>query len=140
MNHCTNFATHMINVILVNEGKMIIDRIRDEINSGDVIPKPSGAKKFLVKGWEERRGSQALIYTIPNRKIQEDSYQKNITMEEFETSYRQLEENGQFTRKWFNLNVSGCAKQGPCNFTTIGGIFELLSLAQYSGRGVYVKK
>jgi hypothetical protein len=33
--------------------------------------------------------------------------------------------------------MTACAKEGGCNFTTIGGVFEVLGYAKYE-RGMYV--
>jgi hypothetical protein len=38
---------------------------------------------------------------------------------------------------WFDHSMTVCAKEGGCNFTTMGGIFVLLGYAKYSDRGVY---
>ena len=116
---------------------MIIERIRGSILSGTVIPKPGAKADFIVKGWGERRREVALIYRIPNHNNPGRPYEKGITASEFETAFSELKSSGQFTRAWFNAHLSKCAQEGGCNFTTIGGIFELLSEAAYSGRGIY---
>ena len=116
---------------------MIVDRIRKRISAGDEIPKPEAPGKFLVKGWGSRRGDDALIYYVPNRKHFDKPYQKGIAVSEFEAAYRQLVETGELTRRWFDEQLVGCAQEGSCNFTTIGGIFELLGEARYDKRGVY---
>ncbi len=118
---------------------MIVKRIHAEIKSGMTIPKPEAIGDFKVKGWGMRRNNPALIYTIPNHNNSAKPYQKGITEPEFEKAYNQLTKSGEFTRAWFNQNLPGCAKEGGCNFTTIGGIFELLGVAHYSRRGVYKK-
>jgi len=116
--------------------------IRDEIKTlglnsiGEVIPKPKAQKPFLIKGMGKRRGEEALIYLIPSH-TGRSPYQKGITLSEFESAYSQLKNSGELTRQWFNLNLQKCAKEGACNFTTVGGIFELLKLAKYSGNGCY---
>jgi hypothetical protein len=48
----------------------------------------------------------------------------------------QLTNAGDFSRSWFEQSMPACAKEGGCNFTTIGGIFELLGYAVYD-RGTY---
>jgi hypothetical protein len=118
---------------------MIKEKIRAEIQPGMVIPKPDAKAYFKVKGWGMRRNASALIYTIPNHKIPSKPYQKGITTEEFEKAYAQLKTSGEFTREWFNRALPLCAREGGCNFTTIGGIFELLGVAKYSDRGMYAK-
>ena len=44
---------------------------------------------------------------------------------------------GQFSSQWLKSNMADCNKEGYCNFTTIGDIFELLGDAKYYKRGVY---
>ena len=38
-----------------------------------------------------------------------------------------------------NDKLVDCRKEGGCNFTTIGGVFELLGVAVFSHRGCYRK-
>ena len=116
---------------------MIVERVKSEMSSGTTIPKPNAKGKFLVKGWGRRRDQSALIYTIPNHKNPSKPYQKGISESEFESAYSELKSSGEFSRSWFNSHLSACAKEGGCNFTTIGGVFELLGEARYAGKGVY---
>ena len=116
---------------------MIVERIKAAISFGTVIPKPEAKADFVVKGWGKRRGESALIYFIPNHRDSNKPHQKGITESEFEKAFSELLSSGAFTRHWFNQFLSNCAKEGACNFTTIGGIFGLLGEAAYSGRGVY---
>jgi hypothetical protein len=116
----------------------IMQLIDSSIKPKDVIPKPQAKGNFIVKGWGIRRGERALIYTIPNRKDQEKPYQKGITISEWALAYDRLRSSGDFSREWFNQFMPQCAKEGGCNFTTIGGVFELLGLAHYS-RGIYAR-
>lgn len=119
---------------------MIVERIRSRASPGLEIPKPEAKKKFLVKGWGTRRGEDALIYLIPNQKVPSKPHQKGITVSEFEAAYRQLTSTGELTHQWFDEHLSKCAKEGSCNFTTIGGVFELLDEAKYAKRGLYERK
>ena len=116
---------------------MIVDRIREKVRSGMIIPKPEAKADFVVKGWGRRRGEKALIYTIPNHNNPEKPYEKGITDSEFELAYQQLQRSGELTRAWFDEKLPACNKEGSCNFTSVGGIFELLGEATYSGRGAY---
>lgn len=63
-------------------------------------------------------------------------YQKGITSSEWRLAHEQLARTGEFSRAWFNETMPACAKEGGCNFTTIGGIFQLLGEAEYQ-RGIY---
>ncbi len=116
---------------------MIVERVRREVHQGAIVPKPVSTREYVVKGWGRRRGEDALIYLIPNRTNPGHSYQKGIAESELEKAYQHLREDGEISRKWFDRNMQACAKEGSCNFTTLGGIFELLGIALYE-RGRYV--
>lgn len=122
------------------KSESIVSRIRAEITEGRCIPKPQ-AEPYRIKGWGRRRNEPALVYFIPNRtNTASPPYEKGITETEFEKAYSRLCETGEFTRQWFEKELDKCAKEGGCNFTTIGGIFVLLDEASYAGRGVYKRK
>ncbi len=116
---------------------MIADQLA-RIEPGTVIPKPRAKGEFVVKGWGTRRGERALIYRIPNNKNPGRPYEKGITVSEFEQAYEKIMTSGEFSSRWFNENMNECSKEGSCNFTTIGGIFQLLGLAGYN-LGVYMR-
>ncbi len=118
---------------------MIIEDIRKRIKPGQVILKPEAKADFKVKAWGKRRSESALIYTIPNHKNPAKPYEKGITESEFIKAFEQLNNTGEFSRSWFNTHLEDCAKEGGCNFTTIGGIFELLEKAKYTSKGIYKK-
>jgi hypothetical protein len=122
--------------VSVNCMQRIIQRIR-QIKSGTVIPKPSARKDFVVKGWGERGGEEALVYLIPNHRNQSKPSQKGITASEWQSAYNRLVEEGELTKTWFQSYLPRCAAEEGCNFTTIGGIFSLLGLATYDRPGVY---
>ena len=115
--------------------KVLAD-IERQIIPGTVIPKPQARGDFIAKGWGVRRGKRALIYTIPNHKTPAKPYQKGITESEWVQAFEHLTDAGDFSRSWFERSMPACAKEGGCNFTTIGGVFELLGYAAYD-RGVY---
>ncbi len=114
----------------------IIHEIKVKIVSGTVIPKPEAKADFVVKGWGMRRGESALIYQIPNHKNPSKPSEKGVSVSEWHKAYNQLMTGVDFSRAWFNRNMPKCAKEGSCNFTTIGGIFQLLGLADYE-LGIY---
>lgn len=116
---------------------MLIQRVR-ALHTGTVIPKPEATADFRIKGWGRRRGEAALIYRIPNHRSPEKRLEKGITVTEFERAYAELESSGQFTRSWFNSNLHAAAKEGGCNYTTIGGVFSLIGVAKYGARGEYI--
>ncbi len=117
----------------------ILHRIEQTATPGTVIPKPEARGDFVVKGWGKRRGERALIYTIPNHRDPRRPYEKGINEFEWTKAFDQLAETGEFSSSWFQRGLAGCAKEGSCNFTTIGGIFELLGDAKYVERGIYRK-
>lgn len=106
---------------------------------GSEIPKPAARAAFLVKGLGMRRGEPALIYTIPSHTGRRP-HQKGITFSEFALALAELNKSGEFTRAWFEQNLAACAKEGGCNFTSLGGVFQILGLAFYGKRGRYVSR
>ena len=66
-----------------------------------------------------RRGQEALIYTIPSHTGGRPK-EKGVTISEFESALTELNRTGELTRAWFNENLKACAKEGACNFTSIG--------------------
>ena len=107
-------------------------------SNGTVIPKPEAVGVFKVKGWGKRRGEDALIYLIPNQNGGKP-YQKGITVSEFRAAYKQLSNTGTLTCEWFKDKLPECYREGSCNFTTVGGLFELAGLAARGERGEYVR-
>ena len=106
------------------------------VRIGAIIPKPDAKADFVVKRLGSRRGETALIYTIPNHSNPKKPYEKGISGSEWEAAYEQIYSAGEFSRKWFNQSMPACAKEGGCNFTTIGGLFTLLGFTEYE-RGNY---
>ena len=116
--------------------KTILVEIEREIVPGTIILKPQARADFIVKGWGVRRAERALIYTIPNHKTPIRPYQKGVTVSEWVQAFEHLINAGDFSRSWFERSMPACAKEGGCNFTTIGGIFSILGHASYD-RGTY---
>jgi hypothetical protein len=116
---------------------MLLDRILSEIEPGTEIPKPDAHGAFRLKGSGVRREERAVIYTIPNHRDPSRPYEKGITASELEKAHEELVKSGQLTHAWFKSHLPGCAREGRCNFTTIGGLLKLLRLAEYVERGVY---
>jgi hypothetical protein len=116
---------------------VVIERIRKIAPPGTVIPKPAAKGQFRVKGNGMRRGEDAIIYTIPNHSDPNRPHQKGVTASELERAHDQLTGSGEFTHEWWSQHLPACAREGSCNFTSIGGFFVLLGDAEYEGRGVY---
>ena len=119
---------------------MIIHQIQRNIFPGAVIPKPRSNKSYIVKGWGTSRGESALVYLTPKKPGSKKQASKRIRVSDFRKAHSVLISTGEFTREWFNKNLPDCAKDGGCNFTTIGGIFVLLRIAEYIGEGIYSLK
>ena len=119
---------------------MILDRILQEISPDAIIPKPAARESFTIKGEGRRRGERALVYRIPNHSDPEKPHEKGVTATELEDAHTELIRTGRLTRTWFNDQLSACADEGACNFTTIGGLFILLGEAEYAERGIYRRR
>jgi hypothetical protein len=115
----------------------IVEELKKRITPSTVIPKPNAKADFIVKGWGKRRGEEALIYWIPNHSNPSKPYEKGITVSESRQAYNHIRSGNDFTREWFNEQMAACTKEGGCNFTTIGGLFEVLGIVRYSGKGVH---
>lgn len=118
----------------------IIERIRSEIRIGMSIPKPISDRNYQVIGWGKSRGEDALIYSIPSRSHDRKQSTKRLRLYDLKLAYEVLLNTGEFSRQWFNKNLPDCARDGGCNFTSIGGIFEMLGEAEYADRGIYRDK
>lgn len=101
------------------------------------IPKPRSLNSTKISHWGTRRGERALIYSMPNHSCPEKKHQKGVTVSELHRAYENLVTTGEFNRAWFSSCMPACMKEGTCNFTTIGGLFELTGIAEYCGPGVY---
>ena len=119
----------------------LIEKVKS-FPSGTIIPKPQSENEFTIKGLGRRRNEEALIYKIPTNKPDKypNGHEKGITFKELYSSYITLQETSRFERKWLADTFPKCVQEGPCNFTTIGGIFELLGVAQYDKPGCYRRK
>ena len=119
---------------------MLERRIKAVAPPGTVIPKPRAKSPFRIKGEGIRRGQRALIYTIPNHKNPTAPNEKGITYVEFERAFAQLQQTGTLENKWFKQHLAACYNEGSCNFTTVGGLFELLGEAEYQAPGIYRRR
>jgi hypothetical protein len=119
---------------------VLIQRIKNSVQPGrTIIRGPKGSQLTVVR-WGQSRGQEALVYSIPNRKVGGKPYTKRITVVDFQDAHKVLMQTGEFTKSWFKEKLPYCAKVGDCNFIMIGGIFGLLGDAWYCRPGVYCKK
>lgn len=117
-----------------------LECIMSEIESlavGTGIPKPNSQSTTTIAGWGTRRGERALIYAMKNHKDSTKPYKKGVTILEMQKAYEELQTSQGFSRKWFKENMPACSREAPCNYTTIGGLFELVGVAEYAGSGTY---
>ena len=119
---------------MTKDPKCIVSVIRKFVQPGTPIRKPKSI--CTVKGWGERREEPALVYQIRGVR---GVHEKGIMESEWVKAFAQLTRTGELTRDWFNDKLVDCRKEGGCNFTTIGGVFELLGVAVFSHRGCYRK-
>ena len=107
---------------------------------GTFIPKPQSDQSSRIFGWGKRRGEQALVYAMPNHSNPTKPHKKGITISEFKRAFEVLRSTGEFTRVWFGQHMPDCNKEGSCNFTSIGGIFELVDVAVHVDPGIYRRR
>jgi hypothetical protein len=84
---------------------------------------------YQVKGFGTRRGQEALVYLIPNRKKLGNCYEKGISEPEWEQAYGQLCQSGVLDRRWFDAKMPECSKDGTCQFLAVGAVFVALGVA-----------
>lgn len=113
----------------------IFQRVVNIARPGIIIPKPE-SDDTRVKGVGKRRQEEAIIYTMPNHKGGK-RYEKGVTASELVAAYKMLMSEGQFTRQWFIETFPKAYSQGPCNYTSLGGLLILLGAAEYADNGVY---
>ena len=117
---------------------MIIELIKRKVPPGTTIPKPQSKKVYLVIGWKNnRQGEDVLEYSIPTKSGTGKRSRKTIPSSVFEAAHETLCSKGQITKDWFANTFPKVDASGGCNFTTLGGIFEILKLVKRTSRGVY---
>lgn len=102
-----------------------------------VVPKPQSSETYRLLRVGESRGERAVVYELPKRPKSKRASTKRIPLSAFEKCARQLSATRSLTRKWFADQYPELEVDGTCNFTTLGGVLELLGLARYSGPGEY---
>jgi len=117
---------------------MIIELIKSKVPPGTIIPKPQSKKVYPVTGWKHnRQGKEVLEYSIPTKSGTGKQQKKTIFSEVFEAAYEALCSKRDITKDWLANTFPKVNAAGGCNFTTLGGIFEILNLVERAGRGVY---
>lgn len=118
----------------------ILERIKKATPPGTKIPKPESDESYVVIGWGISRGEDALVYELPMKPTSRRASQKRIPASAFRCAHEVLQATDEITRIWFATNYPELERDGSCNFTTLGGVFELLGEAVYAGRGVYQRR
>jgi hypothetical protein len=111
--------------------------IWDEVKSlkiGTAIPKVEEGKSAKLIEFTKSNGDESFKYSIG-----ENGNGKCVLKSEIEESFTILQTSGKFTREWHKEHFPQLESGRPCNFTTIGGIFELLGYAKYASRSEYDK-
>ena len=118
---------------------MTLSQIKQTVFPGVIIPKPLSKQVYVVVGWGRSRGEEALVYRLPPKPNTKKASTKRIPASVFEEANKELRGTGQITRVWFQRSFPVVDADGDCNFTTLGGVFELLGRAVYARPGVYKK-
>ena len=99
------------------------------------VQKPSGQTILAVSN---RIGQNRFQYTLGTGR------KKSIPFATLFRCYEKLTADEKLTRPWFATEFEAEHTSNPCNFTTIGGIFVEMKIAEYDGKnsGTYtlVKK
>jgi hypothetical protein len=95
---------------------------------GTAIPKVESSRKYRIKRWSYRNGEEWLSYTVAN---------KSIRVSWIRECFDELGRTGELRTQWFRDSFYDGKDLGGCNFTTIGGLFVLIGIAQRAGTGLY---
>ncbi len=106
------------------ENKDIISLISNEIHIGTQIKKPSSVSSVLKI--EPNKENAFLKYSIGKM-----GSSKTVSQEEFIEAFKKIKEDGYINRMWYVEKFPYQHKNKPCNFTTIGGVFEILKIVTY---------
>jgi hypothetical protein len=116
---------------------MILNRVKAIAVPSMRIPKPQSTQAYEVVGWRMSRGEEAVVYRIPMQPGTRKASEKRIQASAFVRAFEVLTDAGEITRSWFKREFPELQADGTCNFTTLGGIFELLGEARYVRPGIY---
>lgn len=100
------------------------------LQTGTTIPKPKSKHKYEIRHWLHVDGEERLAYSIAR---------KSIPISWIRVSFERITETGELRTEWFRRSFYGGKDLGGCNFTTVGGLFCLIGIAEYSKPGLYVK-
>lgn len=92
------------------------------------VPKPKGKTVLTMN---DKIGQDRFQYTFGT------GHKKSIPFATLFGCYEKLTTDEKFTRQWFGTEFKAEHSSSPCNFTTIGGIFVKMGIAEYFGNGIY---
>lgn len=93
-----------------------------------LVPKPNGQTILTMS---DRIGQDRFQYTLGKGR------KKSIPFATLFGCYEKLTTDRELKRQWFATEFKAEHASSPCNFTTIGGIFVKMRIAEYVGNGVY---
>ncbi len=106
---------------------VLVSEIKSKLPIGTRIPRPR--KDTVIIDYRYIKGVECLSYRIGS----DDEGQ--LTKMDFDIAYSKLMNQSSITRDWFYATRN----TKPCDYTTLGGIFILLGIATYIGKGTYIK-
>lgn len=92
------------------------------------VPKPNGETILTMS---DKIGQDRFQYTLG------EDRKKSIPFATLFGCYEKLTTDGELKRQWFATEFKAEHSSSPCNFTTIGGIFVKMGIAEYFGNGIY---
>ena len=113
-----------------NELKSEIIKLYDKKT---IMRKPEGEKFYVCKIGTTKIGEEK------KDAFQYSGQSKYVPFDTLFACYKKITSSGSLSRDWFNQNFPFESSSRPCNFTTIGSIFEILKIAKYEGEGSYRK-
>ncbi len=105
-----------------------------------IVPKPQSTETYRLVRIGKSRGARALVYELPKRPESKRVSTKRIPLPVIEECAHRLFCTGSIKRTWFAEHYPQLESDGTCNFTTVGGVLQLLGLARYSGLGEYATR
>lgn len=116
----------------------ILHDIIQLVNENARVPKPKSSEVYTLKRIGISRGKKAVVYEIPKKIKSKQFSEKRIPLDVFEAAVHQIKTKGILSKTWFKQTYPDIDADGSCNFTTLGGVLELLKIVIYKQPGYYV--
>lgn len=94
---------------------------KDYLYEGLKFQKPNVASTIL------KIDDEGVTYSIGKNRLS-----KKVRFDVLNAFFQELVQNHSITKKWFTEKYPTQAKTAPCNFTTIGGLFQHFNFATYT--------